>query len=117
MKTPRLPSISSADLKIKNTPDYAEHYANNVRVGFTPFDLSLMFGVVSVGQEGPYIAENLLVRISPQQLKVLASSLPLILAQWEGNFGKIEVAENLVMTAEKLAEFLVKQTTEAPKES
>jgi hypothetical protein len=117
MKAPESIPFPSAVMKVTTTPDYAEHYANNVRVGFTPFDLSLIFGLVKTGEEGTYIAENLLVRISPQQLKSLVFSLPLILAQWEENFGKIPLSENFVMTHEKLAELIANQGTEAPAKS
>ena len=77
-------------LKLTNTDDYRDGYANSVQVRMSVWDFFLVFGTMT--QQAP---EELTVRnfqgiyLSPQQAKALWNVLGHNLAQYEQAFGSI----------------------------
>jgi hypothetical protein len=77
-------------LKLSNTDDYRDGYANSVQVRMSVWDFFLVFGTMT--QQSP---EELIVRnfqgiyLSPQQAKALWNVLGHNLAQYEQTFGAI----------------------------
>ena len=86
------------------TDHFREIYANFSRVGMTPWDLGLMFGTVRDAVPGQPAAVNseVLVRMSPQQFKVFANSLPLIMAAWEARFGEISLDKQFMTSVDAI---------------
>ncbi|MEO8736886.1 MAG: DUF3467 domain-containing protein [Edaphobacter sp.] len=81
-------------LRLTNTENYREDYANSVQVRMSVWDFFLVFGTLS--QTGP---EELLVKnfegiyLSPQQAKALWNVLGHNLAQYEQAFGQITLEQ------------------------
>jgi Protein of unknown function (DUF3467) len=81
-------------LKLTNTEDYRDGYANSVQVRMSVWDFFLVFGTML--QQNP---EELMVRnfqgiyLSPQQAKALWNVLGHNLAQYEQAFGSITLEQ------------------------
>ena len=81
-------------VKLTNTQDYRDGYANSVQVRMSVWDFFLVFGTMS--QDNP---EELNVRnfqgiyLSPQQAKALWNVLGHNLAQYEQTFGSITLEQ------------------------
>ena len=77
-------------VKLTNTPDYRDGYANSVQVRMSVWDFFLVFGTMV--QQNP---EELTVKnfqgiyLSPQQAKALMNVLGHNLAQYEQTFGEL----------------------------
>lgn len=80
------------EIRIKNTEDYRESYANSVQIRMSVWDFFLAFGRAVPG-EGPGI--DLLnfqgIYLSPQQAKALSHMLTQNLANYEQTFGEIKL--------------------------
>jgi hypothetical protein len=83
-------------LKLTNTDDYRDGYANSVQVRMSVWDFFLVFGTMT--QQAP---EELTVRnfqgiyLSPQQAKALLTILEQNVRQYEGTFGEIKLDPNI----------------------
>jgi hypothetical protein len=81
-------------LKLTNTEDYRDGYANSVQVRMSVWDFLLVFGTMT--QQNP---EELNVKnfqgiyLSPQQAKALWNVLGHNLAQYEQTFGSITLEQ------------------------
>jgi flagellar protein FlaG len=87
MNHPKPPNI-----RLVNTPDYRENYANSVQVRVNLWDFFLQFGTLH--QTSPEEVEILNyqgIYLSPQQAKALSGILKQNLAQYESAFGEIKL--------------------------
>jgi hypothetical protein len=82
------------------SPDFKNYYVNNVKIGITSNDFNLICGLISSpDREGgaPIVEDQLSIRLSPQTLRVVATSLTSALEGWEKIFGKLpEMTPGLV---------------------
>jgi hypothetical protein len=80
------------EIRIQNTEDYREGYANSVQVRMSVWDFFLAFGQAVPGN-GPAIdLRNFQgIYLSPQQAKALALMLQQNLANYEQTFGEIKL--------------------------
>ena len=77
-------------LKLTNSADYRDGYANSVQVRMSVWDFFLVFGTMT--QDTPeevQLANFQGIYVSPQQAKALANVLNHNLAQYEQTFGPI----------------------------
>ncbi len=80
------------ELKVAQSPEYREIYANSVQVRVTVWDFQLIFGTAS--SESPdqvNIRNQAAVFLSPQQAKALFNVLGQNLAQYEAAFGTLSL--------------------------
>ena len=86
------PNAQQPQVKLAQTPDYRESYANSVQVRVSVWDFQLVFGLAS--SESP---EEVTVRnhqgifLSPQQAKALWNVLGQNLSQYEQAFGTLNL--------------------------
>jgi len=86
-QTPQQP-----DMKLVQTPDYRESYANSVQVRVSVWDFQLVFGLASSeSPEQVTIRNNQAIFLSPQQAKALWNVLGQNLAQYEQAFGTLNL--------------------------
>jgi flagellar protein FlaG len=79
-------------VRLTNTPDYREHYANSVQIRVSLWDFFLMFGVVNQTTPDEVNINNFEgVYLSPQQAKALMNILQQNVAQYEQTFGEIRL--------------------------
>ena len=77
-------------LRLTNTENYREDYANSVQVRMSVWDFSLVFGTMHQETAEQVEIENFQnVYLSPQQAKALWNVLGHNLAQYEQAFGPI----------------------------
>ena len=96
-------TVLRGSLAENKSENYKEFYSNFSRVGVSAWDLAIAFGLLNDTSEGsPSVTMETLVRMSPQQFKAFATSLPLILAEWESRFGEIHLAPGLLVSAETM---------------
>ena len=84
-------------------PDFKDFYSNFVRVGMTPFDLSMTFGQIkttSPQNSLPEAKTHATVIMSPYHFKAYVMSVNHLLAEWERQFGSVNLADKYVMNAE-----------------
>ncbi len=87
MTTPTQPNI-----KLVNSPDYREHYANSVQVRVSVWDFFLVFGTLQQQTETQVEVRNFQgVYLSPQQAKALLSILQQDVQNYENAFGEIKL--------------------------
>lgn len=87
MSIPTQPNI-----KLVNTSDYRESYANSVQVRVNVWDFFLVFGTLQQQSETQVEVRNFQgVYLSPQQTKALMSILQQNVASYESTFGEIKL--------------------------
>ena len=79
-------------MKLVQTTDYRESYANSVQVRVSVWDFQLVFGLASSeSPEQVTIRNNQAIFLSPQQAKALWNVLGQNLAQYEQAFGTLNL--------------------------
>jgi flagellar protein FlaG len=87
MSIPTQPNI-----KLTNTSDYRESYANSVQVRVNVWDFFLVFGTLQQQTETQVEVRNFQgIYLSPQQTKALMSILQQNVASYESTFGEIKL--------------------------
>ena len=77
-------------VKLTNTPDYRDGYANSVQVRMSVWDFFLVFGTMSQQSAEELTVKNFQgIYVSPQQAKALWNILGQNIAQYEQAFGEI----------------------------
>jgi Protein of unknown function (DUF3467) len=84
------------DIKLVNTPEYREHYANSVQVRVNVWDFFLVFGTMQQPMENQVEVRNFQgIYLSPQQAKALTHILHQNVEQYEKTFGEIKLDPHL----------------------
>lgn len=84
------------NIKLVNTPEYHENYANSVQVRVNVWDFFLVFGTLQQSTENEVEVRNFQgVYLSPQQAKALMTILQQNVAQYEKTFGEIKLDPHL----------------------
>jgi hypothetical protein len=80
------------DIKLKNTDQYRENYANSVQVRVNVWDFFLCFGTMQP-TEGPGVEVNNFqgIYLSPQQAKALFLIMQQNIVNYEQAFGEIKL--------------------------
>ena len=87
MANPTQPNI-----RLINTPDYREGYANSVQVRVSVWDFLLIFGRIQPQVSGDVEVQNFQgIYLSPQQAKALMTILEQNVVQYEKTFGEIKI--------------------------
>jgi hypothetical protein len=80
------------NIKLVNTSEYREGYANSVQVRVNVWDFFLVFGTLQQASESEVEVRNFQgVYLSPQQAKALMSILQQNVSQYEKTFGDIKL--------------------------
>ena len=80
------------NIKLVNTPEYREHYANSVQVRVNVWDFFLVFGTLQQASESEVEVRNIQgIYLSPQQAKALLTILEQNVANYEKTFGEIKL--------------------------
>jgi hypothetical protein len=86
------PTPQQPQLKLDQTPDYRETYANSVQVRVSVWDFQLIFGLASSDSPDQVTIRNhQAVFLSPQQAKALWNVLGQNIAQYEQAFGTLNL--------------------------
>ena len=87
MANPTQPNI-----KLVNTAEYRENYANSVQVRVNVWDFYLVFGTLQQQTETQVEVQNFQgIYLSPQQAKALMGILQQNVASYESAFGEIKL--------------------------
>jgi hypothetical protein len=80
------------ELRIANTGDYREGYANSVQIRVSVWDFLLAFGTMTQPSPTQVEIKNFQgIYLSPQQAKALCNVLGQNVAQYEKAFGEIKL--------------------------
>jgi flagellar protein FlaG len=80
------------NIKLVNSPDYRDNYANSVQVRVSVWDFFLVFGTLQQQNESQVEVRNFQgVYLSPQQAKALLSILQQDVTNYESAFGEIKL--------------------------
>ena len=80
------------NIRLVNTPDYREGYANSVQVRVSVWDFLLTFGRVQPQATNEVEVHNFQgLYLSPQQAKALLTILEQNVIQYEKTFGEIKL--------------------------
>ena len=87
MSTPPQPNI-----RLTNSPDYRESYANSVQIRVNVWDFFLVFGTLQQQSQSEVEVRNFQgVYFSPQQAKALLTILQQNVSSYEKTFGEIKL--------------------------
>ena len=87
MTTPTQPNI-----KLVNSAEYRDNYANSVQVRVSVWDFFLVFGTLQQQSENQVEVRNFQgIYLSPQQAKALLSILQQDVSNYENAFGEIKL--------------------------
>ena len=93
MQIPTPPNI-----KLVNSPEYRETYANSVHIRVNVWDFFLVFGTLQQPAENEVEVHNFQgVYLSPQQAKALVTILQQNVANYEKTFGEIKLDPHLAV--------------------
>lgn len=85
-------AFPAQNIKLVNTSEYRENYANSVQVRVNVWDFFLVFGTLQQPSESEVEVHNYQgVYLSPQQAKALASILQQNITNYESTFGEIKL--------------------------
>src|SRR5881398_2441321 len=80
------------NIKLVNTNDYRESYANSVQVRVNVWDFFLVFGTMQQQSETQVEVRNFQgIYLSPQQAKALSAILQQNVSNYESTFGEIKL--------------------------
>ena len=80
------------NIKLVNSADYRENYANSVQVRVNVWDFFLVFGTLQQQTESQVEVKNFQgIYLSPQQAKALMSILQQNITGYESAFGEIKL--------------------------
>jgi hypothetical protein len=80
------------NIKLVNTSQYREDYANSVQVRVNVWDFFLVFGTLQQQSETQMEVQNFQgIYLSPQQAKALVGILQQNVASYESAFGEIKL--------------------------
>ncbi len=83
-------SSQQPEIKLSQSPDYRETYANSVQVRVSVWDFQLVFGLASSeSPEQVTIRNHQAIFLSPQQAKALWNVLGQNISQYEQAFGTL----------------------------
>src|ERR1035437_2180990 len=88
---PTMTFVPQQDIRITNTADYRERYANSVQIRVNVWDFFLVFGTLQPSETHVEVQNFQGVYLSPQQAKALAGLLQQNLANYEQAFGEIKL--------------------------
>jgi len=87
MENPTQPNI-----RLTNTADYREHYANSVQIRVNVWDFFLVFGTLQQAAPTEVEVRNFQgIYLSPQQAKALLTILEQNVVNYEKTFGEIKL--------------------------
>ncbi len=87
---------SQPNIRLINTPDYRDSYANSVQVRVSVWDFLLVFGRLQQQTSAEVEVQNFQgVYLSPQQAKALTTILQQNVIQYEQTFGEIKLDPNM----------------------
>jgi len=87
------------NIKLVNSPEYRESYANSVQVRVNVWDFFLVFGTLQQQTENQVEVLNFQgIYLSPQQAKALTSILQQNVASYESTFGEIKLDPRMTAT-------------------
>lgn len=87
------------NIKLVNSEQYREGYANSVQVRVNVWDFFLVFGTLHQAAENEVEVHNFQgVYLSPQQAKALMSILRQNVEQYEKTFGEIKLDPSMAST-------------------
>lgn len=79
-------------IRLQQTPEYREGYANSVQIRLNLWDFFLMFGIVNQTTPDEVSINNFQgIYMSPQQAKALLNVLQHNVQQYESTFGEIKL--------------------------
>jgi hypothetical protein len=85
-----IPQQPQPKIRLVNTSDYREHYANSVQVRVSLWDFFLLWGTMNQSAPDAVTIQNFQgIYLSPQQAKALANVLQQNISQYESTFGEI----------------------------
>ncbi len=94
MATPAQPNI-----RLVNSPDYRENYANSVQVRVNVWDFFLVFGTLQQSTPTEVEVRNFQgIYLSPQQAKALLTILEQNVTSYEKTFGEIKLDPRMAST-------------------
>jgi len=86
------PQAPQPAVRLENTPDYRENYANSVQIRASLWDFLLLFGTLKqTTPEAVSILNFQGIYFSPQQAKALLNVLQQNISQYEATFGEIRL--------------------------
>ena len=81
-----------ANIRLVNSPEYREGYANSVQVRASVWDFLLVFGRLQPQTSSDVEVHNFQgIYLSPQQAKALVTILEQNIVQYEKTFGEIKL--------------------------
>lgn len=84
--------LPQPNIRLLNTPDYRDGYANSVQVRVSVWDFFLIFGRMQPQTPDQVEVHNFQgIYLSPQQAKALVTILQQNIAQYESTFGEIKL--------------------------
>lgn len=90
--TPDMNQTGQPTVKLVQTPDYRETYANSVQIRVNVWDFFLVFGTMQQPSESQVELRNFQgIYLSPQQAKALMALLQQNVANYEAAFGEIKL--------------------------
>lgn len=88
----RMSLPTQPNVKLSNSPDYRENYANSVQMRVNIWDFFLVFGTLQQQTEAQVEIKNFQgIYLSPQQAKALLGLLQQNISGYEGAFGEIKL--------------------------
>jgi len=94
-------NVSQPNIRLVNTSDYREGYANSVQIRASVWDFLLIFGRLQPQTTTEVEVHNFQgIYLSPQQAKALVTILEQNIVQYEKTFGEIKLDPTITQHAQ-----------------
>lgn len=89
------------NIRLVNTPEYREAYANSVQIRASVWDFLLIFGRLQPQTSAEVEVHNFQgIYLSPQQAKALVTILEQNIVQYEKTFGEIKLDPRIAQSTQ-----------------
>ena len=94
-------NVPQPNIRLVNTPEYREAYANSVQIRPTVWDFLLVFGRIQPQTTTEVEIHNFQgIYLSPQQAKALVTILEQNVVQYEKTFGEIKLDPKIAQSTQ-----------------
>lgn len=94
-------NVPQPNIRLVNTPEYRDAYANSVQIRASVWDFLLIFGRLQPQTSAEVEVHNFQgIYLSPQQAKALVTILEQNIVQYEKTFGEIKLDPRIAQSTQ-----------------
>ncbi len=91
-------------VQVVRVPQFQDTYSNHLNMSLTPYDAAITFSRMSSFGGNSFVEELATIRVSPQQLAVMARLLSRATEAWQAEYGQVDIDSTPLHSVEQMRE-------------